>query len=301
MLKLLTLIGPNFFLRAPRFLTPRRSKKESPNLHNPFPIFVHKLMSRLFQKMETLHWFLKRPHLYPQLLQLVKRNLNRKKEHTRTEATKWCESHAISLSEALKKLGINSNLIHPSQHFSEIWKQAERTAEKVPVKMGGAGAIDLLYTLALHYQPEHILETGVAYGWSSLTLLLAIKYNRKGTLVSVDMPYPKMNNDPYVGIVVPKELHQHWILIRKPDITGIPTALKKLQNRVDFFHYDSDKSYTGRMYTYPIIWKVLSSKGIFISDDIGDNIAFKDFSESVGIQPLIFQWNNKFVGILLKP
>ena len=52
---------------------------------------------------------------------------------------------------------------------------------------------------------RRVIETGVAYGWSSLALLLSLK-NRNGLLVSTDLPYAGLDNDPYVGCVVPDEL-----------------------------------------------------------------------------------------------
>ncbi len=254
----------------------------------------------MLSKLETLAWYLKRPSLYPQLFQLVRRLFNRKKECTKAVATSWCEEVAVSKEEALKKLGINKGLIHPKEDFGKIWRLAEKRANSIPVVMGGAGAIDVLYTIILHFEPQHVLETGVAYGWSSLAILLALKKLGRGVLVSIDMPYPKMGNEPYVGIVVPEDLRENWHLLRLPDVVGVPKALKILNEKVDLFHYDSDKSYTGRMTTYPLVWEKLSSGGIFISDDIGDNIAFKEFAEHVGVEPIVFEWHGKFVGILRK-
>ena len=46
--------------------------------------------------------------------------------------------------------------------------------------------------------PTRLLETGVALGWSSLAILLALESVGHGELVSIDMPYPGMNNDAYV-------------------------------------------------------------------------------------------------------
>ena len=69
--------------------------------------------------------------------------------------------------------------------------------------MGGAGHVDLLYHVCLHKRPDRIVETGVAYGWSSLAILLALEENGRGALVSIDRPYPGLDNDAFVGCVVP--------------------------------------------------------------------------------------------------
>ena len=73
------------------------------------------------------------------------------------------------------------------------------------------------------------------------------------------MPYPGLNNEKYVGCVVHESLKKNWELMRLPDITGIPLALKKFGN-IDLCHYDSDKSYQGRMKSYPILWNALNKK-----------------------------------------
>ncbi|MFV0281806.1 MAG: hypothetical protein ACK5JM_13735, partial [Rhodoblastus sp.] len=68
---------------------------------------------------------------------------------------------------------------------------------------------------------RRMVETGVAYGWSSLALLAASEDRPDSRLVSVDMPYPKMNNEAFVGIVVPERFHARWKLVRKPDRNGL--------------------------------------------------------------------------------
>ena len=54
--------------------------------------------------------------------------------------------------------------------------------------MGGAGYIHLLF-YQVRPKTKKVLETGVAYGWSSLAILKALSYENKVKLFSVDMPY----------------------------------------------------------------------------------------------------------------
>ena len=139
--------------------------------------------------------------------------------------------------------------------------------------MGGPAHV-LLHNICKYFQPKNVLET-VAYGGSTLSILSALK-NNNAQLISVDMPYPKMDNEDNVGCVVHPLLRSNWTLIRKPDIIGLPFALKKL-GKIDLCHYDSDKSYRGRKWAQKKIWKSLNTNGIYIEDDINDNIAFKSF------------------------
>jgi predicted O-methyltransferase YrrM len=251
-------------------------------------------------KLKTIIWFLKKPQYIPQIFQVIKRNKNKASEDTRAEATKWCEDNSISQLDAIKKITSLSQLEKIDTLFPNEILNAKKIVEECPVNMGGEGAISFLYHLIKEKKSEKIIETGVAYGWSSLAILLAIKENDNAKLISNDMPYIKMNNDDYVGCIIPDELKSKWELQRQPDIKGIPIALKKMNNEIDVCHYDSDKSYTGRMWSSPLLWNALKKNGIFISDDINDNIAFKHFSESVNRTPIIIEHLGKYVGIIIK-
>jgi hypothetical protein len=117
------------------------------------------------------------------------------------------------------------------------------------------------------------------------------------------MPYVRGNNDSHVGLVVPERLRGHWKLIRLADRQGLPAALGEL-GQLDFCHYDSDKSEAGRRWAYPLIWKALRPGARLISDDINDNVGFRDYAASLGLEPLIIRVPEptgvKYVGVLTK-
>jgi hypothetical protein len=110
-----------------------------------------------------------------------------------------------------------------------------------------------------------------------------------------------MNNEDYVGLVVPASLHRKWELIREPDRNGLAKALKTFGGSIDFCHYDSDKSWYGRQFGYRLLWGALVPGGIFISDDIEDNLAFKEFVEARELSYAVIKHDDKFVGIVRKP
>ena len=70
-------------------------------------------------------------------------------------------------------------------------------------------------------------------------------------------------------------------MIRRPDNPGINIALGKAGTKIDLCHYDSDKSWWGRNYAYPILWNSLNFNGLFISDDIQDNLYFAEFVKKI--------------------
>jgi predicted O-methyltransferase YrrM len=254
----------------------------------------------LRSKIETFFWFFVRPSHYKQLFALIKmRVFKNKKEDTRKEAESWCDQIMVTTEEALLKI-TNKNTNSIETLFEDIFVWAKQVVENSPVKMGGAGDTSLLYHLCEYIEAKNVVETGVAYGWSSLSILLSLQNRENSKLVSTDMPYAKMNNEDYVGCVVPENLRLKWNLLRVPDRKGLPIAFK-LFEQIDLCHYDSDKSYGGRVWAYPKLWGKLRNGGVFVSDDISDNIAFKEFSEKLEIEPTVIKIRDQFVGVLIKP
>ena len=253
--------------------------------------------------IRTLLWYLKRPRFYPQLVNEIVTALHKyffAKACSRQESVAWCRAVALSMDDAMEQLVGTASVRSLEEQFPDIFTEAQKKADQCPIQMGGPGNLDLLFALAEACRAENVLETGIAYGWSSLALLLSLRHRPKARLISTDMPYPGLHNDPYVGCVVPDDLKTPWTVIPYPDRQAIPKALKSFDGTIDMCHYDSDKNWLGRMWAYKRLWKALRPGGYFISDDIGDNLAFKCFSESVGIQPIVVESDGKYVGILVK-
>ncbi|MCP5115727.1 MAG: class I SAM-dependent methyltransferase, partial [bacterium] len=133
-----------------------------------------------------------------------------------------------------------------------------------------------------------------------LAILLALQHRDEALLISTDRPYPRFGSEAHVGCVVPEALREKWRIIDRADRQALPRALK-LMPEVDLCHYDSDKSYDGRMWASPRLWRALRPGGFFVSDDIEDNQAFRDFAAREGVEPLVVSWSGHFVGVLVKP
>ena len=253
----------------------------------------------MLNKLLLLIWFILRPKYYLHLFSLIKRKflINNDTTKNSKKAYEWAKENAISYVDALEKLNINGKLIGLDK---DTITEGQKLEAKSSVKMGGAGHIHLLYDCVRLLKVRNVLETGVAYGWSSLAILKALSQNGSGKLYSVDMPYPRKKNENDVGIVVPQNLRNNWTLIRKPDNPGIISALNKAGGEIDLCHYDSDKSWWGRHYAYPILWKSLNSKGLFISDDIQDNLYFSEFVKKNLLKFAVVEFKGKFVGLIRK-
>jgi predicted O-methyltransferase YrrM len=257
----------------------------------------------MIEILKTGWWFLQRPSFWPHAFTLVARKVvpRRDAPDKRSEATHWAAERAASVEEALKTIGLAIPASGVPTLPASLREEASRLADTATVRMGGPGDIDLLYAATVLSGAKRIVETGVAYGWSSLALLAALDAANDGCLASVDMPYPKMNNEQWVGVAVPERLRARWVLVRQPDRFGLHKAVAVHGDSIDLCHYDSDKSHGGREYGYGVLWKALRSGGIFISDDIQDNLAFRDFVEATRIPFAVTDYEGKYVGIARKP
>jgi predicted O-methyltransferase YrrM len=219
----------------------------------------------------------------------------------RANAGRWAAERAVSVEEALRSVGLLKRGARLPKLSPVILAEAEALAKRATVEMGGPGDLRLIYAAARLSDARRAVETGVAYGWSSLAMLAALSENGDGRLASVDMPYAKRDNEPFVGIVVPDALRANWTLIRQPDRNGLQHAIARLGGTIDLAHYDSDKTYRGRQFGYPVMWRALRPGGLFISDDIQDNLAFAHFVERARASYGVVESAGKYVGIALKP
>ena len=258
---------------------------------------------QILLKIKILVWYITKPLYYKQFFFLIKKkffNLFFKKitSKSKDDLLYKTTTTEINLINDIFKSN-NKSLINLRDQYSEIYKFAEKQSSLCPISMGGSSNIDLLFNLVVNHKPKIIVETGVAYGWSSLAFLLGLKSNNYGKLFSIDMPYPTLNNEKYVGCVIPENLKKNWELFRLPDLNGIPLVINKV-TKVDICHYDSDKSYLGRKWAYPILWNSLNKNGIFISDDISDNNAFLEFVVQINKKPSIIKYKNQYLGLIIK-
>ena len=225
---------------------------------------------------------------------------------SRAVAEAWAAQHAVDVDEAFTRLGLDPSAIRTlEQDQPGMLEEAARKEASAKEKMGGGGSADLIYALCQALNVRTAVETGVAYGYSSLAILSAVS-KLGGHLQSVDMPHIWSRDRSQVGIVVPPTLRPFWTLLQCPDSIGLDKALRAAQP-LDFCHYDSDKSYEGRSWGYRQMWNALRPGGTFMSDDIGDNTAFRDFTAEIGVEPIVVNAPGagtsgaRFIGIVVKP
>ncbi|WP_312823968.1 class I SAM-dependent methyltransferase [Epilithonimonas sp.] len=257
-------------------------------------------MNKIAEIVSTFFAYLKRPDLYPELRRKIWKNIFNRSSGLRgkEEAEQWCKSIAISEKDFIEKV-LNTTFIPFEKLFPQEFAFALQAQAKAPVKMGGAGSLSVIYYINEYANAHKSIETGVAYGWSSFAALASLVH-RNGTLYSSDMPYILQNqSEDFVGCVIPEKYKNNWELYRFADKESLPKIFEKT-NTFDVVHYDSDKTYDGRMWAYKLLWNKLKKGGVFMSDDVGDNAAFKDYCEQNNHHPYIIEFDGKFAGVIIK-
>lgn len=184
--------------------------------------------------------------------------------------------------------------------FSRGLKQrADGLLSRSRSRFGGGGFTELLHILVRIRQPKTVVETGVAAGWSSATILSAMRQNGGGQLWSSDFPYVTrtQNVTDEIGLLVPPELRANWHLSIDGDRANLPRILDAVET-IDIFHYDSDKSHHSREWALNIVRPKLAPDAVLIFDDIQDNLHFRDFVTAEPQPYRVFAVGNKYVGLL---
>ena len=232
-------------------------------------------------------------------LVIVKKIFKRFEKNTSEEAKKWAEeNNKHSIDEFY--CSIDTQLYEQvKMEIKVIQEFAQNKLSKLNVSLGGGGNYILLYFLIRKFKPLNIVETGVGAGWTSLAILRAIKKNGKGFLYSSDFPYFRLENpEKYIGYLAKYDSNKdNWFLDIRGDDIALPKIVKRLDNNIDLFHYDSDKSYSGRDNALKILSSKIDSKTIIIFDDIQNNLHFKNYVQKNKKDFRVYKFEGKYIGI----
>ncbi len=150
-----------------------------------------------------------------------------------------------------------------------------------------------LYFIVRCARPEVMVETGVAHGVSSWTILNAMHKNGMGKLYSIDLPnqdlksYNPTNIQQSSGWAVPDILRQRWELRLGPSQELLPKLINELK-KIDVFFHDSDHSYENMTFEFEAVYAALKTGGLILSDDVHKNAAFSDLVTAKDIKGLQF-------------
>jgi predicted O-methyltransferase YrrM len=164
--------------------------------------------------------------------------------------------------------------------------------------MGGGGDYGLLYFLVRWRRPAVVVETGVAAGYSSQAFLAALDANGAGHLWSSDFPYVRSTAArEAIGCVVEPRVRERWTLRLDGDVANLRGILSEI-DAIDLFHYDSDKSWTGRERTMAAVLPRLRADAWWIMDDIQDNAWFARWARARPDRVRVFEFGGKYLGLV---
>ena len=145
-------------------------------------------------------------------------------------------------------------------------------------KMGRAmqSYVLLLYEIVLESKPDWILEIGVGQAQSTRTILSALKENKKGMLVSIDI------RDRIKRI--PDDLLPYWHLIvgNSHNSETLEEVEMTFPEQLDLLFIDGDHSYEGVKKDFEMYSLLVKKDGLIILHDIcNENEGVKDFWKEI--------------------
>jgi predicted O-methyltransferase YrrM len=145
-----------------------------------------------------------------------------------------------------------------------------------------------------------MVETGVALGFTTATVLQAMADSGRGHLYSVDLPALQYDPADPIGRAVPMSLADRWTL----ELGDSRKKLEPLCARVapvDIFLHDALHTYSSQLREYRTAWPFIRPGGLVISDDV-NNPAFIEFAHEVDARPHLVTGSSRgdAVGLLRK-
>jgi predicted O-methyltransferase YrrM len=134
------------------------------------------------------------------------------------------------------------------------------------------------YLLCRLISPSVVLETGVAYGVSSVFMLKALEVNGRGTLHSVDLPPLRSEYERFWGIAVPEALKDRWRLHRGSSARVLPRLLEEIRT-IDLFVHDSLHTHGNMRREFDTVWPRLREGAALLADDVERNGAFSELRQ----------------------
>lgn len=132
---------------------------------------------------------------------------------------------------------------------------------------------EAIWSILLASKPDIVVETGVANGLSSQTILSGLEANGRGRLYSFDV-------DPRTEDSVPTELRHRWVfkaLTPKTAMKTLSASVLPLAGKVGVWFHDSDHNYSWQRSEFELAARTLGQGGVLISDDADGTEAFADF------------------------
>jgi hypothetical protein len=174
-----------------------------------------------------------------------------------------------------------------SAEFWTSWAEVLRPFNAKKVRIG-RGAFDgwgdgdpgiarAAWCTVRHLKPEHVVETGVARGFTTEMILEALERNGSGHLWSIDLPPPLSPAlHDQIGAAVRSDLRARWTYIKGSSRRHLPRLLSEL-GQIGLFIHDSAHTRHNTRFELDRAWSRLKPGGVVMADDIDYSSAFESF------------------------
>jgi predicted O-methyltransferase YrrM len=221
---------------------------------------------------------------------------DRGRQQDPAEVARYTEPEAVAVSAVLE-------IDAPSYRAAsrETWLPAADPSDPLSVWNAREELLRVVGTIVRLTRPAVMVETGVALGFTTATVLHAMTEMEQGHLYSVDLPALQYDPDDPVGRAVPSSLRARWTLELGDSRKKLEPLCARIEP-VDIFLHDALHTYSSQLREYRTVWPFMRSGGLLVSDDV-NNPAFVEFAREVGARPHLIAGSSRddLVGLLRKP
>lgn len=161
------------------------------------------------------------------------------------------------------------------------------SSEDFPSKWNSGRNLQIIiFAITRLVAPDFVVETGTANGTTANSWASAMKLNKKGKVITVDI------KNTTLPAVSKENLKYIECQVSDGSINALSNILQKRNFKNSIFLHDSDHSYFGQYSDYQAALN--NNFDLLLSDDIDASFAFIDFSENLNSVVLFDE--RKFIG-----
>jgi len=163
-----------------------------------------------------------------------------------------------------------------------------------------------MYVLIRLLKPDLSVETGVFYGGTTVFILNALHKNRKGGLISIDLPANELGKVPFYrhtnvgdsevlpvglkpGFIIPDYLKSRWHFMEQDTLS----AIEGIKDTFTFFSHDSEHHRDYMLKELELAKSKMPANSTIMADDIDWSNGFMEFCVSNKLYPLLLTDNGK--------
>jgi hypothetical protein len=206
--------------------------------------------------------------------------------------------------------------------FRALWPRILKSIEEKGIRPGpesyqgwndgDGGLVRAIWCLVRHLKPRIVIETGVAHGVTTRSILEGMERNGDGHLWSIDLPPIERHLRHHIGLAVDRgQFAKSWSLVKGSSRMRLPKLLADL-GQIDLFVHDSLHTERNVRFELDLAWAMLRPGGALVIDDVDANWGFHSFTQTFSnqqsmicvaepVRPDLRRFNKKgLFGIILK-